>query len=326
MGEPLNATFFTLKKRDRAVLLPATFIMVVLMALIIALFVAFNWAFFGQLIEVVRSGQSQPMDDEQGARFAFGLLGIVVSVFLFLIPFYLVLAAYEAACLRWMIRGEAPGLFGITFNHDTWRVYGVYWCWLIAQFAVSMAVSMLTMPIMFMMMGDMVAAGSEPTSPEWWNLQMRMQSLSLLQYIPLAFIGIRLGPAAATSIARKRFSFFDAWVVTRDRFWALLGSYVLLWFVCGLLVTVLVGGFWAYMAGDALSELIRAPTADHTETLSQILERVWTTQGLIWAGGTYAANIAIYLVYALMSYGINSRAALAALEEGKISVHQGDDD
>jgi hypothetical protein len=42
MGEPLNATFFTLKKRDRGVLLPATFIMVVLMALIIALFVAFN--------------------------------------------------------------------------------------------------------------------------------------------------------------------------------------------------------------------------------------------------------------------------------------------
>lgn len=326
MAEPLNATFFTLKKRDRAVLLPATLVMIVLLAAIWALFVAFNWAFFSQLIELVRSGDAAPMSEDAAATFGFGLMGLMFSIFLFLIPFYLVLASYEAACLRWMIRGETPGLFGITFNHDTWRVYGIYWCWLITQFAVSMAVSFVTLPIVFMMMGDIYAAGVDPESPDIWTLQMRVQALSLLQYIPLAIIGIRLGPAAATSIARKRFSFFDAWAVTRDRFWALFGSYALLWLVLVLVGGGLSGAFWWYMAGPEIVSIVQAPNADHSDTVRAIFERVFTLEGLTLGGGAYAIYFIVSLIYVLLSYGINARAALAALDEGKISVYQGDDD
>lgn len=321
MAEPLNATFFTLKKRDRAVLLPATLVMAVLVAVIFGAFIAFNWAFFAQIIEMARSGEGQLQDEEQAAIFGIGFLALFFSVFLFLIPFYLVLAAYEAACLRWMIRGEAPGIFGITFNNDTWRVYGVYWCWLIAQFAVSMVLSILTMPIVLMMMGEIASAGSDPTSPAWWHLQLRMQALSLLQYIPLAFLAIRLGPAAATSVARKRFSFFDAWIVTRDRFWALFGSYVLLWLIVFVLGALLIGGFWSYMAGGALLEIARSPYADHSETVRAIFERIWSAEGLIWAAATYGGYFVVSLGYMLMSYGINARAALVALEEGKIKVY-----
>lgn len=326
MAEPLNATFFTLKKRDRAVLLPATLVMIVLMALIWGLFVAFNWAFFNQFIEMLRSGETAPMTDEAAATLGFGLMGLMFSILLFLIPFYLVLASYEAACLRWMIRGEAPGLFGFTFNHDTWRVYGIYWCWLITQFAVSMVVSVLTLPIVFMMMGDIYAAGTDPDSPEMWSLQLRMQSLSLLQYIPLAILGIRMGPAAATSIVRKRFSFFEAWVVTRDRFWALFGSYALLWLVLVIVGGGLFGAFWWHMAGPEIVTIVQAPNADHSDTVRAIFERVFTPEGFALGGGAYAIHLVFSLIYVLLSYGINSRAALAALEEGKISVHEGDDD
>jgi hypothetical protein len=326
MAEPLNATFFTLKKRDRAVLLPATLMLIVLVAVIFGLYVAFNWAFFDNLIDMVRRGETAPMDEEAASAFGFGIMGLFFSAILFLIPFYLVMAAYEAACLRWMIRGEAPGLFGFAFNHDTWRVYGIYWCWLITQFAVSMVVSVVTLPIVFMMMGDIYAAGADPESPEIWSLQMRVQALSLLQYIPLAIIGLRLGPAAATSIARKRFSFFDAWVVTRDRFWALLGSYALLWIVLIVVCAGLLGAFWWHMAGQEIISIVQAPNADHSDTVRTIFERVWTAEGFALGGGVYAVYFAVSLVYVLLSYGINSRAALAALDEGKISVYQGDDD
>lgn len=323
MAEPLNATFFTLKKRDRAVLLPATLMLIVLVSVIFGLYVAFNWAFFGNLIEMVRSGQTEPMNEEQASTFGFGLLGAFFSAFLFAFPFYLVLAAYEAACLRWMIRGEAPGVFGFTLNHNTWRVYGIYWCWFITHIAVSMVVSMVTLPIVWMMTGDIYAAGADPESPEIESLQLFVQALSL---IPLAIIGLRLGPAAATSIARKRFSFFDAWIVTRDRFWALLGSYALLWIVLIVVCAGLVSAFWWHIAGQEIISIVQAPNADHSDTVLAIFERVWTAEGFALGGGVYAVYFAVSLVYVLLSYGINSRAALAALDEGKISVYQGDDD
>ncbi len=330
MAEPLNATFFTLKTRDRAVLLPATLVMIVLVGAITAAFIAANWGFVDQVMEMIRNGDRQPNGDEETARFGFGIMAFVFSAFLFLVPLYFVLAAYEAACLRWMIRGEAPGLFGITFNNDTWRVYGIYWCWWITQLAASMAVGMLTMPFMFMMMGDIAAGGaSDPNSPEWLNMQLRMQSLSLLQYIPLAFIGIRLGPAAATSIARKRFSFFDAWKVTRDRFWSLLGSYALVAVICAVIYvgaaaltffTVYGGAF----DGD-INALVTSPDAAET-FVNTMWERINTPTGWTYLGVGYAFMIAASLVWYLLSYGINARAALVALEEGKISVYQGDDD
>lgn len=33
-----------------------------------------------------------------------------------------VLAAFEAACLRWLVRGQTSGLFGFSFGKDTWNV------------------------------------------------------------------------------------------------------------------------------------------------------------------------------------------------------------
>jgi len=324
MAEPLRATFFTLKKRERAVLLPATLTMLVLVGLIIAAFVALNWTFLSQAFEMIREAEGQ-LGEEEGATFAFGFLGFMASVFLCLIPIYLVLAAYEAACLRWMIRGEAPGVFGITFNNDTWRVYGVYWCWLIAQFAVSMVIGILMLPITFMMMAEVAAVSSDPGSAAWWSLQARMQGLSLLQYIPLAYLGIRLGPAAATSVARNRFSFFDAWVVTRGRFWALFGSFALLWVLVTVAIVVLVGGAYAYLFADLVIAAIQSPTSDHTEAVRAAFDRVLTPQGFAIVAGAYLVYFLVIAIYMLMAYGVNARAALAALEEGKISVHAGDD-
>ena len=103
MAEPLKATFFAFKKRDRMVLLPATLVMLVLLSLIFAAFVGLNWGFFTQFFDIIRNGNSpNQLGEQQAATFGFGVLGFVVSIFLFLVPFYLVLASYEAACLRWM--------------------------------------------------------------------------------------------------------------------------------------------------------------------------------------------------------------------------------
>jgi hypothetical protein len=322
VAEPLKATFFTLQKRDRAVLLPATIVVVILVALVVAGFVALNWGAlsrFAALFQMAGAQAPEAISEDAAAQFVFGMFGLFGSAVLFLFPLYLAIASYEAACLRWMIRGEAPGLFGLTLDHDTWRVYGVYWCWFLAHLVVGFAMSIVMMPIMFMMMGDIVAQG--PNDPQsMWALQLKLQSLSLLQYIPLVIIGIRLGPAAATGIARREFSFFEAWNVTSDRFWTLLGSFALLWLLFGLANVVLFGATYGALLGDIILDMMKAWPNVAVERVNEIHARMFAPTGLAMVGAAYGGGLILWIGYALMSYGINARAVMAAVEEGKTQV------
>lgn len=319
MAEPLKATFFTLRRRDRAVLLPATIVFLFIMALILAAFVALNWGTFVHFRDVMLQADPQrQMNEQEGAQFVTRFFGLFGMIFLFLFPIYIAIAAYEAACLRWMIRGEAPGLFGITIDNDVWRVWGVYWCWLIAQFAIGMAMSIVTMPMMFMTMGEIMG---DPTPEAMMRWQLTVQlPLALLQYIPLIFIGIRLGPAAATSVLRNRFSFFEAWTVTRGRFWALFGSHFVLWLLLGIVMTIVIGGAYAIALSDLLPRMLASWPGVGPE---EIAERVFTPLGLTVFGAAYAAYGVLFLVYSVLAFGINARAVLAARDEDKITVPEG---
>jgi len=314
MSEPLKATFFTLQRRDRAVLLPATLVFIVIVALLVGAFVALNWGRLLGLYEFIQSTPAQQPSDEQAGQFMWSVFGLFGGAMLLSFPIYLTIAAYEAACLRWMIRGEAPGLFGLTIDNDVWRVWGVYWCWLVAQMIVSFAMSIATMPLMFMMMGEMMRDPS-PEGMMRWQLTVQLP-LSLLQYLPLIFIGVRFGPAAATSVARKRFSFVDAWKVTEDRFWSLFGSFALLWVIAWLLIVAAsipvvlqmwphFWSMWSTPSEDAMQAYFNAYLARET---------------LVRIGIGYGVMAVVGLWLALMSYGVNARAALVALDEGKIQA------
>lgn len=314
--EPLRATFFTLNRRDRAVLLPATLVFLVVMALIIGAFVAINWGTLVHLRDVFASaGTNARPNEEEAARLVFSFFGFIGMAFLFMFPIYLTVAAYEAACLRWMIRGETPGLFGLTIDNDVWRVYGVYWCWFIAQFAVSMAMSILMMPLMFMTMGEIMTNPS-PEAMQRWQLTVQIP-ISLLQYIPLIFIGVRFGPAAATSVLRNRFSFFDAWKVTEGRFWPLLGSFAILWVIFGLITTAasipLALHMWPYFA-----DIWPVPSEDGARAYA---EQMFSPETWKLAGIAYGVMLVAGLGLAVMQYGVNARAAIAAQEAGKIKPY-----
>ncbi len=320
MAEKLDATFFALKHRDRAVLLPLTAIYAVVVGLIIALFAALNWGALQNMAGLLKT-MPETVSETEAMSMVTGMFGMFGWLFLLLIPFYFVTAAYEAGCLRWMIRGQAPGLFGMNFDHDTWRVYGVYWVWFLALIVVNFAASLLMLPLMFMMMGDVMAqGGTTPNSEGMFDLQLKLQSLSLLQYIPLAFIGIRFGPAAATCVARKEFSFFEAWKVTRDRFLPLLGSYALLWFLMVVAFVVSYAAFYGAMFGPLIAEVIAAwPTPPET-LFERYRDTFFEPSNMMLIGVAYLFNLALLLVYTVFSYGINARAVLAAIEEGKIEA------
>jgi len=315
MAEPLNATFFTLKHRDRAVLLPATLAFVVILLVLIAAWAAMNWHTFMLFVELFRTFPDAP-SETVGMEMFTGMMGLFLSTVLMLFPIYVATASYEAACLRWMIRGESPGFFGLTLDHDTWRVYGVYWCWFVTNLAISTVAGMLMWPVMFMMMGDIVTqVPNEPDQAALWELQIKMQALSLIQYIPMIFIGVRFAPAAATSIARRRFSFFEAWTVTSDRFWSLLGSFVLIWLLAGVVIVATsiptATRVWPYFEA-----LWRDP--GNEAAMRAYFEQFFAPEHLIWIPIGYGVTLLVSLGVALLSYGVNARAALVALEEGKI--------
>lgn len=318
MAEPLNATFFTLKKRDRAVLAPATFMLVLIQAVLIGLLVLLNWGFFSHLGTLFANGFEEPSEQDAGLMVA-GMFGLFGFGFLLMIPMYLAFAAYEAACLRWMIRGEAPGLFGLALDHDTWRVYGIYWCWLIGYMVIGTVVSILAMPLMMMSMGDILSNPSpDPVQLIQWQLSVQLP-IMLLQYIPMIFLGVRFAPAAATSIARRRFSLFEAWTVTNGRFWALFGSFFLLGAICAAVYLIVNGAGFAFLLGD----VVRAMFADwpnvNNEQAEQVVARLFNAQTIGILIALYVFSGLISLGYVLMSYGVNARAAVAALEEGKIA-------
>ena len=151
------------------------------------------------------------------------------------------------------------------------------------------------------------------------SFRLLLLHLSLLQYLPLIFVGVRFGPAAATSIARRRFSFFEAWTVTRGRFWDLLGSFALLWLAAGLALALVL----ALTTGPILMQLwplFQAVWQKPSEANMQAyLTAIASPQTLVLAGLGYAGYFVVLLGLALMSFGVNARAAMAALAEGKIA-------
>jgi hypothetical protein len=314
MAEPLKATFFALQPRDRMVLLPATLVTVAIIVALLAAFAALNWATILQFRDLIaQSASTKAMSDDESVQFVFRFFGLFGWLFIFSFPIYIALAAYEAACLRWMIRGEAPGLFGITLDNDTWRVWGVYWAWFLANFVISFAMSILIMPIMFMTMGDIM---QNPTPEAMQDWQMRVQlPVTIAQYIPMIFIGVRFGPAAATSVGLQRFAFFTAWTVTRDRFWSLLGSFFVLWLALAVLMTVVVGALYAALMPEFSADVM---ANWRTMTPQQAALQLMTPQGWTVIGASYAIYLLLFVVYAVLAFGSNARAVLAALEEGKI--------
>jgi hypothetical protein len=313
---PLKATFFAFRKRERSgVLLSATIAFVVMSVVLIGLLVALNFGMLAQLFSGFSAAASGQGSQADGAAIVMGMLGFFFSLFIFLFFFYVLLAAYEAACLRWMIHGEVVGFLGLSLGAPTWRVYSTYWLWFAINMGISTVVSLVTMPFMFMGMAGAAGGGmSDPTVMVGTMMTLQIVA-TLLQYVIFAFVGIRFAPAAATSITLRKFSFFTAWTVTKGRFWALFGSFVLIGLIYGLVFMVLFVVAGGLVFAQAWPTITSGASADEVMTA---IAGLMTPQILAVLAGIYLVMSFVGMIFAVMFYGVNARAALAAVEDGKI--------
>lgn len=315
----LNATFFAFRKRERkGVLLTTSIAYFALVLLLSAALLAVLWPYlapfigwYGEVMQAAMSGDSDAITTPPLSGWPFLAVGYAIWT----LAFFVLMAAYEAACLKWMIHGEREGFLGLSLGADTWRVFASYWVWMLGGIAIYVVLILIIVAI-----AALAAAGA----PTW--VTMLIGLLTPIGFIvSLIFFGVRFAPATATSVAERRFAFFDAWKVTKGRFWELLGAFVIaiaIYLGISMAVSTLTSPF---IFGSIMSKIdMRLATTDEEAFLRSYMEAI---SGMF----TDPAMLAIMIVSSLLSfgaslvtylmfYGVNARAAQAALEEGKIAA------
>lgn len=323
MAEPLNATFFAFRKRGRGgVLFGATLTYAILMLLLLGLFAYLNWQAVVDYINwTVTMGQSAEKADPADPSAVFASMMPPASVMsllpmysLFMLISYFLLAAYEATCLRWMIRGETKGLFGLALDADTLRVYFTYWVWFFLFLALYLVVAIVFAGVG---VGLLMSAGSGG-DPSALGPSLGVMLIMLFAAIIAAiYFGVRFAPAAATSIAKRRFAFFDAWTVTKGRFWALFGSFLLLFVMYFVGLIILSVGMSVAMGVNMVGQMQAGAEPQTPEQAFAMLASPGVWGPLVVC---YALMIVGAFMFYIALFGVNARAAAAALEEGKITA------
>lgn len=305
----VEAALWAFKKRDRSLVLTKATLAYLILSLTLNLIYfsalwpvlgeLFSW-YLGALRDMARGVGISPPDTSLLIQAAPVVLAAgFASLVLF--------AAYEAACLRWLTRAESGGGFwGVQLNTDTWRTLLTYLVWigLGVAFALLGAASFVGL----MLLGQLAGAA-------------RIVALFVGALTPLAlfamliWVATRLGPAAASSVARRKFAFFEAWRATQAIFWNLMGAYVIV--------------LAAYMAvGTLIAQLARAPMnqamtpvivtiaggGDITAGIEEIW-RVLATPAFMALGiGYLVVATIIACVFRVAMFGVNARVMVAALD------------
>lgn len=314
--QALNATFFAFKRRDRGGVL--TMLTITYWVLAIVVFGVFailnlqgitdyaNW--YGGLIQ---SGmQTSDPAAMQNVMPPASVMALGPAYLLLILVTYVLFASYEAGCLRWMVRGETEGLFGLSLGADTWRVYFGYWVWFFLFIALYLVFILLAagIGVAFAMSSGGAMESAAPATVIAMFVGM------LVFFGALIFFGVRFAPAAATSIARKRFAFFDAWTVSKGRFWPLFGSFFLLFLMFIVLYMIVGGGLVFGMMSTAQIGSVEPQSAQDA------FQAFANPQSLAMLGGFVVVMVIASMMLYLAMFGVNARAAALALEEGKIKA------
>ena len=214
---------------------------VCLTALSYALFQPLFGIWFSILVEAM-GGASDAEIEAILARRAVEIVGwIVFGYLLMLILGVMFWAVFEAAAQRRLVRDEG---FSLRIGGDEFRLILVGLIWV----GLGLAAQIFSIIFIAISTASLVYALDNPGG----GAIAVLLCMALLTGLWI-WIGVRLAPASAMTVRDGRVTFFDAWNVTRGRFWTLLGSYLVL----AIIVVTMATLTW-YFIGTGVAAAIMA--------------------------------------------------------------------
>ena len=186
----------------------------------------------------------------------WGLLGGLAS--------WIIWAMFETASQRRYIRDEP---FSLGFGADEARMMVVGLLWFLMGLVVIGLPMLLIMGATFYQLltdplGFEAGANSQQVA-----LQIFGSFVALLFVFPLyVFLATRLAPSFGLTVQAKRIRFFDAWNVSRGRFWPILGAFVIL-AVAGNIIGQVLSGIVQTLMTPVLMDLANGADGDDLRTV-----------------------------------------------------------
>lgn len=192
---------------------------------------------FVQAVEALEGASLDTGDPREVMMRVFGTLAplfpIVANV---TIGSWVIWAVFEAASQRRYVRDEQ---FSLGFGADELRMMVVGLLWSLLAFACFL-------PLLFIVFGsgvsliNQVLDGSSDASMEGEVIATVFGSLGLilLLFPVYVFLATRMSPCFAMTIKDRRIVFFDAWNVSRGRFWPILGAFLIIAIATGIVAGV----------------------------------------------------------------------------------------
>lgn len=186
----------------------------------------------------------------------WGVLGGLAS--------WIIWAMFETASQRRYIRDEK---FSLGFGADEARmmVLGLLW-FLMGLVVIGLPLALTMGATFYQLLTDPIGFEANASSQQV-ALQVFGSFLALLFVFPVyVFLATRLAPSFGLTVQAKRIRFFDAWNVSRGRFWPILGAFVIL-AVAGNIIGQVLSGIMQAIMVPVLASLADAPDGDDLRTI-----------------------------------------------------------
>lgn len=211
-----------------------------------------------QWFALMQSMEEAGNPEAAAAAFWGGISRLAPWMILSALVSWIIWAMFETASQRRYIWGQG---FTLGFGADEARMMLVGLLWNLLGLVLLALPVLLIMGSTFWTLSSSMSDPGVIESPEFANrIMMQMFGVFglLLLLGPLyAFFATRLSPCFALTMMHRRVRFFDAWNVSRGRFWPILGAYLIL-AVAGWIVSQVIVGIAQTIMMPAMMNVGRA--------------------------------------------------------------------
>lgn len=235
----------------------------------------------------------QTEDPEAALSAVFGFYaGILPWMALTGLAGWMIWAMFETASQRRYVFGEA---FSLRFGMDELRMMVIGLLWAV------MGMVIFVVPVFAIMGSVLFAAFTDPDSLATEAASQRvlmqmfgMMAMMLLLFPLYVFVATRLAPCFALTVKEGRLRFFDAWNVSRGRFWPILGAFVII-SIIGSIAAQIVAGIAQLMIMPAFLNFVN------------LAERGGDVRELIFSP-SFLVPVSVYLFIVLFLQGVMQHA------------------